>query len=131
MIDARLTIVIALVLVGALVQVLVRRALRRRRSNTAPRRPGATLPSHITDGAERTWAVFTTPMCTTCDPLVEQLRAAEPASRVVKVDATVERSLAASLGVRAAPTAFLALADGVVTLQLVGHDAVSDHLTRH
>lgn len=124
----RVAIVGALLLVGALAWAAIRLAVESRRRNTAPRREGSSLPSHITEGAERTWAVFTTPMCTTCDPVIELLRAAEPASRVVKIDATVERSLADSLGVRSAPTAVLAHCDGRVRMQLVGPAAVGDYL---
>jgi thioredoxin-like negative regulator of GroEL len=72
--------------------------------------------------------VFTTPWCATCDPVVDRLRAADPASRVVKLDATVERKLADALGVRSAPTTVLAGIDGVVRAQLVGPSAVGDYL---
>lgn len=126
--NPRVWVVIGLLFLFALVRRVLKQAMDKRRANIAPRRAGAALPARITEGADRTWAVFTTPWCATCDPVVEQLRAAEPTSRVVKIDATVERSLAESLGVRSAPTAVLAHADGVVRAQLVGSDAVGDYL---
>ena len=124
----RVVIVVGLLLALVLVRTVLKQALDRRRRNTAPRRPDATVPARFTEGADRTWVVFTTPMCTTCDPVVDLLRASQPASRVVKIDATVERSLADALGVRSAPTAVLARADGVIEAQLVGPEAVSDYL---
>lgn len=128
MINPRIYLAIALLFAYAFVRRVLKQAMDKRRANVAPRRAGASMPSRITGGADRTWVVFTTPWCATCDPVVEQLRAAEPSSRVVKVDSTVERSLADALGVRAAPTAVLARADGRVEVQLVGPDAVADYL---
>jgi len=116
-----------MIVVIAVFQVAMTLVLRRRRENVAPRGTG-TIPPHLLDGAERTWIVFTTPWCATCEPVVERLRRAEPASNVRMVDATVERALADSLRVRSAPTAVLADEDGVVHTQLVGVDAVADYL---
>jgi hypothetical protein len=123
-------VVLALAVVAAIVLLttLVRQALHRRTSNVAPRRDGAALPARITAGADRTWVVFTTPWCATCDPVVDRLRRDEPGSRVVKIDATVERSLADALGVRSAPTTVLAGSDGIVQAQLVGAGAVGAYL---
>ena len=123
----RVWVVIGLVFLFLLMRRLLEQWTDRRRANRAPRGAGV-VPGHIIDGAERTWLVFTTPWCTTCDPVVERLRVAEPASTVVKIDATVERALASSLHVRSAPTAVLADRDGVVRTQLVGVDAVTDYL---
>lgn len=123
----RVWVVIGMLFLFALLRRLLKQWMDRRRANRAPRGTGA-IPVRITDGAERTWVVFTTPWCTTCDPVVEHLRAADPTSTVVKIDATVERALAYSLRVRSAPTAVLADRDGIVRTQLVGVDAVTDYL---
>jgi hypothetical protein len=122
----RIWVVLALLFLYALLRRIIKQKLDQRRRNRLPRGAGA-IPARLLDG-ERTWIVFTTPMCTTCEPVVEQLRAAEPRSRVLMIDATVERDLASSLRVRSAPTAVLADRDGVVHTQLVGVDAVSDYL---
>lgn len=123
----RVWVVIGMLFLFALLRRLLKQWMDRRRANRAPRGTDA-IPVRITDGAERTWVVFTTPWCTTCDPVVERLRAADPTSTVVKIDATVERALAYSLRVRSAPTAVLADRDGIVRTQLVGVDAVTDYL---
>lgn len=123
----RVWVVIGMLFLFALLRRLLKQQMDRRRANRAPRGTDA-IPVRITDGAERTWVVFTTPWCTTCDPVVERLRAADPTSTVVKIDATVERALAYSLRVRSAPTAVLADRDGIVRTQLVGVDAVTDYL---
>jgi hypothetical protein len=123
----RIWVALALLFLYALLRRLIKQWLDRRRLKTAPR-TSAALPSRITGGAERTWVVFTTPMCTTCDPVVERLRAAEPSTNVIKIDATVERDLADTLRIRTAPTAVLADARGVVRTQLVGADAVVHYL---
>lgn len=104
---------------------LYRRWQHRVRNDVAPTPP---LPGRIVDGADRTWVVFTTPYCATCGPVTEQLRANEPDSRVVTIDATVEQELADSLRIRSAPTVLLADADGQVQARLVGASAVSDYV---
>lgn len=124
----RIWVALALLFLYALLRRLIKQRLDRRRVTTAPR-TSAALPARITGGADRTWVVFTTPMCTTCDPVVERLRTAEPSTNVIKIDATVERDLADSLRIRTAPTAVLADAGGVVHTQLVGADAVFDYLS--
>lgn len=124
----RVWVVLGLLFLIALVRRLLKQAMDRRTQNVGPRRAGAALPAHITAGADRTWVVFTTPWCATCDPVVDRLRAADPDGRVLKLDATVERSLAESLGIRSAPTTVLADVDGTVRAQLVGPAAVGDYL---
>ena len=122
----RVWVVLALLFLYALLRRLLKQKMDQRRTNTAPR--GATsIPARFR-GRGRTWIVFTTPTCTTCQPVVERLRAAEPRSTVLMIDATVERALADSLRVRSAPTAVLADRNGVVRSQLVGVDAVGDYL---
>jgi hypothetical protein len=123
----RIWIALGLLFLYALLRRLIKQWLDTRRRTTAPRSTAA-IPSRITNGADRTWVVFTTPMCTTCDPVVDRLRAAEPSSKVVKIDATIERDLADSFRIRTAPTAVLADARGVVHAQLVGVDAVTTYL---
>lgn len=124
----RVWVVLGLLFLIALVRRLLKQAMDRRTRNVSPRRADAALPARITAGADRTWVVFTTPWCATCDPVVDRLRAADPGGRVLKVDATVERSLAESLGIRSAPTTVLADGDGTVRAQLVGPAAVGDYL---
>ena len=123
----RVWVVIGLLFLYALIRRLLKQWMDRRRARRAPRGAGA-IPARMLGDAERTWVVFTTPWCTTCDPVVAQLRAAEPDSAVVKIDATVERALADALRVRSAPTAVLADRHGIVSTQLVGVDAVTDYL---
>jgi len=86
------------------------------------------IPASLLDGAPRTWVVFTTPYCASCDPVEASLRASDPAARVVKVDATREPALAEAFSVRSAPTAFLADADGRVMARLVGAEAVDRYV---
>jgi hypothetical protein len=86
------------------------------------------LPTHLVGGADRTWVVFTTPWCATCDTVTSHLSTADPAARVVKVDATEDPALAGAFHVRAAPTVLLADALGVVQQRLVGAAAVADYV---
>ena len=87
------------------------------------------IPASLLDGAARTWVVFTSPYCATCGPVAEQLRASDPAARVVKVDATREPHLTDAFSIRSAPTVLLADGDGNVTARLVGAEAVDDYVT--
>lgn len=86
------------------------------------------VPEALRAGADRTWVVFTTPYCATCEPVRASLVASDPGARVVTVDATREPHLAAAFHVRSAPTVILAGADGEVRARLVGAAAVSEHL---
>ena len=88
-----------------------------------------TLPPSLLDGAARTWVVFTTPYCAACGPVERSLRDAEPASRVVVVDATEQPGLARDFHVRTAPTVLLADANGRVEHRLVGAPAVTQFLS--
>lgn len=92
-------------------------------------RPHPILPHTLVEGAERTWVLFTTPFCGSCGPVEEQLRAHDPAARVVKVDATVEPDLAGAFHIRSAPTVLLADAAGEVRERLVGAAAVNAWVT--
>lgn len=86
------------------------------------------VPSTLLGEAERTWVVFTTPYCATCEPVKQSLAASDPSARVVTVDATREPLLAQAFHVRSAPTVILAGADGEVRTRLVGAAAVSQYV---
>ena len=118
----RLLVVALLVAAFAVVPVLYRRRDRR------PVAADLSLPEHLVTGARRTWVLFTTPWCATCGPVEERLRRHDPEAHIVKVDATEERELAGSLGVRRAPTALLADHRGNVQTRLVGPEAVDRYL---
>ena len=117
----RVLVVVALLLVLGLAV----RLYRARRAAVLTERPHhPRVPAALLAGAERTWVLFTTPYCATCGPVEEQLRAADPHARVVRVDATAEPHLAEAFRVRTAPTVVLADASGRVQTRLVGADAV-------
>ena len=99
----RLLVVLAVVGLAFAARVALQR--RARWSAAAPL-PGARFPRWVTEGAERTWVVFTTPYCAACGPIVEQLETADPGARVVQVDATRHLDLARDFSVRSAPTVF-------------------------
>ena len=90
--------------------------------------PGPRLPAGLLGDGPRTWLVFTTPWCASCEPAAERLRTADPEARVAIVDATRERALADAFSVRSAPTALLADGDGEVRARLVGAAAVDRYL---
>src|SRR5260370_13993473 len=66
------------------------------------------LPAELVQGAERTWVVFTTPYCATCEPVRDRLMAADPAATVLTIDATRRTDLADAFRIRSAPTTLLA-----------------------
>ena len=86
------------------------------------------LPAELLEGSERTWVVFTTPYCATCEPVKTRLAGSDPDARMVTVDATREPVLAEAFRVRTAPTALLADRHGRVRARLVGAAAVADYL---
>lgn len=88
------------------------------------------VPAALRHGADRTWVVFTTPYCATCEPVKQQLQVDDPGARVVTVDATREPHLADRYEVRSAPTVLLADGDGAVQARLVGAQAVRDYFAR-
>lgn len=120
----------ALVVVAfLLVLALATRLYRARRAAMVAEQPDHPLvPASLLGGGERTWVLFTTPYCATCRPVEEHLRAADPHSTVVLVDATREPHLAEAFRVRTAPTIVLADATGRVRQRLVGADAVREAL---
>ena len=118
-------LVVVLVVVG--LALAARAALdRRRRWSGEETLPGARFPSWVTEGAERTWVVFTTPYCASCGPIVEHLGAADPVARVVTVDASHELGLARDFAVRRAPTVFEADGRGTPLRRFSGADAVRE-----
>lgn len=116
----------ALVVVGlvALVAAVAWWRARRVRALRAPSPAGLPpVPSeHRGDG--RTWLVFATRYCATCDPAVAGLRAAHPTDTVRKVLVEDEPELAARFDVRMAPTMLEVGPDGAVRRVLAGADAV-------
>jgi hypothetical protein len=115
-----------LLLVGLVVVLTVWYRGRSRRApdpETLPR-----LPEQLRGEADRTWVVFTTPFCAACGPVETSLRSSEPASRVVRVDATVDTDLARRFGVRRAPTVLLAGPDGHVERTFAQAEDVRSYL---
>ncbi|HEX5616643.1 MAG TPA: thioredoxin family protein [Acidimicrobiia bacterium] len=90
--------------------------------------PLPAVPPALRAGAPRTWVIFTTRYCVSCDRVEARVRAAEPDVRVVRVDAEREPLLARSFRVRSAPTTVVADERGVVQARLVGADAVDEYL---
>lgn len=117
-------IVLALVAGFALARVLYRRW---RAGLHAESRDVPALTADLLAGADRTWVVFTTPWCASCDTVTSHLSAHDPDARIVKVDATDDPALAGAFHVRAAPTVLLADGDGAVRRRLVGAAAVADY----
>jgi thiol-disulfide isomerase/thioredoxin len=89
-----------------------------------PRLPSSVLAA----GAERSWVVFTTPYCATCEPVMRMLGAADPDTPVIKIDVTDRPDLASGFRIARAPTVLLADASGEVTERLVGPEAVTEYL---
>jgi len=115
--------VVALLVAGLVAGRLLYRRWRQRIENDTEAVPR--LPADLLDGAERTWVVFTTPLCASCGPVTERL---QPGGRVVTVDATKEPALAEAFRIRSAPTVLLADASGRVQARLVGVAAVDAYL---
>lgn len=114
--------VVVLLVAGFVAARLLYARWRRRIENDNEAVPR--MPAAMVDGA-RTWVVFTTPMCASCGPVTDLLRAD---GRVVTVDATKEPDLADAFRIRSAPTALLADATGQVQARLVGVAAVDGYL---
>jgi thiol-disulfide isomerase/thioredoxin len=123
-------IVRAIVVVAILFAVaLAARLYRSWRAKVVSDRPAHPLvPASLLAGAARTWVLFTSPYCATCEPVEAHLRESDPDARVVKVDATREPHLANAFSVRSAPTVLLADGAGNVTARLVGADAVNNYI---
>lgn len=121
MINIRGIAVLFLVFLVVLAKRLIRQKLAARRRRRP--QPGATLPSSITGGRDRTWVLFTTPFCATCSQVEAQLAMHNPGTTVVKVDATRDTQLASRFAVMTAPTLLLAARDGSVLGRYVGTEA--------
>ncbi len=120
MIPLRLLIVVVL----AFGVLLVARLFRQWRGRVRTETPATPLiPLSIRAGAERTWVIFTTPLCATCGPIADRLRATEPDANVVTIDAIAQPRLSHAFQVRSAPTVLLADGDGRVQARLVGAEA--------
>ena len=117
----RLVVVLALVGLAFAARVALQ---RRRRWSGSDALPGARFPGWVTDGAARTWVVFTTPYCASCGPIVEHLEGVDPDARVVTVDASRHTGLARDFLVRQAPTVFEADGGGLPVRRFGGAEAV-------
>ena len=91
--------------------------------------PSPRVPSALLGDADRTWVVFTTPFCASCEPVKASLADHDPGADIVTVDATREPHLADAFVVRSAPTVLLADRTGDVLARLVGAPAVRDYLS--
>jgi len=78
--------------------------------------------------SDRTWVIFTTPMCVSCESVRADLIRHDPASRVLTIDVTVRPDLSDRYGVRRAPTTILADRHGHVVERLVGPEGVRTYL---
>lgn len=117
-----LRLIVALVLAFAV--LLVARVYRRWRDGVRTDQPASPLvPASIRAGAERTWVIFTTPLCASCGPIEARLRAADPQANIVRIDAAEQPHLSHAFKVRSAPTVLLADGDGQVKARLVGAEA--------
>ncbi len=87
------------------------------------------MPTAMLGGRSHTWVVFTTPMCVSCGPAVEQLRRKRPDAGMVVLDATEHADLAGRFKIRTAPTALLARADGTIIARHAGAAAIRDFAT--
>lgn len=90
--------------------------------------PAPPVTSGVAPGAGRTWVIFTTPLCVSCEAVRRDLVAHEPTSRVLTVDATVRPDLAERYGIQRAPTTVLADERGRIQARLVGPEGVRAHL---
>lgn len=122
MVNPRIYVVIALLLVFG----LARRLWIERTSRLQRQRVGQTFPAAMLNGRDRTWVVFTTPMCASCGPAIEHLRKIDPHAGVVVLDATQHNDLATRFEVRTAPTALLAGRDGTLLSRRAGAAAIRD-----
>lgn len=85
------------------------------------------VPGRLLGETERSWVIFTTPYCATCDSVKARLRDRLD-WHVAVVDVTTEPSLADAYRIRSAPTILEADRSGRVLARLVGAQALDDHL---
>jgi hypothetical protein len=128
----RLAVVLGLVMAVSALTVAYRRRRRADEQVGASRADGAAWPlwpSELrTPGPEASWAIFTTPVCASCDAVAADLREAFPDMSVTKVDATVRPDVAEAYAVRRAPTTVLVDDAGRVVERLVGPEQVRDYV---
>jgi len=125
MIPLRLLVVVVL----AFAVLLVARLYRQWRGKVRSDKPATPLvPMSIRAGAERTWVIFTTPLCASCGPIEARLRAADPDANVVRIDAIEQPRLSHAFKVRSAPTVLLADGEGRVKARLVGAEAFENYV---
>jgi len=125
MIPLRLLVVVVL----AFAVLLVARLYRQWRGKVRSDKPATPLvPMSIRSGAERTWVIFTTRLCSSCGPIEARLRAADPDANVVRIDATEQPRLSHAFKVRSAPTVLLADGEGRVKARLVGTEAFENYV---
>jgi hypothetical protein len=121
--------IVILVLLASTVMAL---ALRYRAGREADIRRGAVglprLPEWLRAPSGRTWVVFTTPWCTSCEAVEADLQARFPDDTVVRVDAVEHPELTQRYDVRRAPTVLAAGPDGAVSTRAVGLDGVRQTL---
>ncbi|HZD80650.1 MAG TPA: thioredoxin family protein [Actinomycetota bacterium] len=123
--ETRLLLVLALLALLALGRALYRRWQHAVHTD-APDAPP--LPARLLEGAERTWVLFTTPWCASCDAVARELTANDPSGRLVKIDATRDLDLTEAYRIRRAPTVLLADDQGEVRARLVGLEAVRGYV---
>lgn len=107
----RLVVVLVIVAGVALIGALYRRSHSLHAARPLDAHP---IETDITAGAARTWVVFTTKYCATCEPTIERLRKDDPDARFVRLDVAERPDLARRYDVRTAPTVLLAAADGTI-----------------
>jgi hypothetical protein len=128
-VSLRLDIVAAVVVAILAAAALYRRHERHETRHDAPAWGSLPrLPDQLVAAAPSTWVVFTTQYCATCEPVCRRLRAADPDSAVVKVDAADRPDLTRAFRIQRAPTALLSDPHGAVTARLVGPEAVDEYL---
>ncbi len=115
--------VVVAIVVGCIVARRMHQAWAKRIA--ADSAPVPTLPLKLLNGSDRTWVIFTTRFCAQCGPVERLIKANQPETRVVTVDAEREPHLAKSFRIASAPTALLADANGNVLQRLVGAAAVT------
>ena len=124
-VNPRLFVVIAALFAFAFAKRLwAQRTIFLQRTRTVDRFPQAML-----GGRPFTWVVFTTPLCVSCGPAVEQLRRKRPDAGMVVLDSTQHADLVERFKIRTAPTALLASSDGTVVARHAGAAAIRDFAT--
>ena len=117
----RLLVMLGLVTVVAVIAFASRWA--RARSAARPR-PMPPLDRTLTADTPRTWVVFTTQYCATCEPTMERIKRSDPNAQVLKIDVADRPDLARRYDVRRAPTVLVADEDGTIRARF--DDGVSD-----